>query len=385
MSDDVAGVVQELLAGLAERAAKIDSAAEIDAQTMTELADAGVFRLLRPTWCGGLESDPIAFYRIIRAIAGACGSTGWVASLLGVSAWHVALFDERAQRDVWADDPDALVCSSYAPVGRLTRAGDGYELSGHWRFTSGCAHASWALVSGTVLGDDGEPTDIMTALVPDTGYRVENAWDTVGLRGTGSYDLHADRVFVPAYRTLRNYDVALRQEPGRELNSGPLYRMPLGTMFPTAVTAPVIGLAEGCLETFLAQMRDGNRLSFGGGRAIDKQTAVGRASSDIDAAILQLEHNIGELYEHARHDADIPIELRLRARRDQAYGTERAVKAIDLVFSAAGGMSLRRGKPIERAWRDAHTSTIHAANNVGPALALYGRAAFGLPVDDMLL
>lgn len=386
MNGDVAEAVHSLLDGFAERASKVDVAGELPAQTLHELAEAGVFRMLQPKWCGGLEVDPVRYYEVIRSVAGACGSTGWVASLLGTSAWHLALFDEHAQRDVWAERPGSLVCSSYAPVGRLVPVQGGYELSGHWRFTSGSTHASWALLAGTVVADDGQPVDIVTALVPSADYRVENVWDVVGLRGTGSNDLHVDRVFVPAHRTLRNYDVALRRGPGQKLNPGPLYRMPFGAMFSCAVTAPVIGLAEGCLETFLARMRDRNRLSFGGGGlTTDKQIAVARAGSEIDAAVLQLTHNIGDLYDCARRREDVPIELRLRTRRDQACGTERAVRAIDLVFAAAGGMSLRRGNPIERAWRDAHTSSIHAANDVGPALALYGRGAFGLPVDDTML
>jgi 3-hydroxy-9,10-secoandrosta-1,3,5(10)-triene-9,17-dione monooxygenase len=77
--------------------------------------------------------------------------------------------------------------------------------------------------------------------------------------------------------------------------------------------------------------------------------------------------------------------LRLRARRDQVCGTERAVTAIDLVFQAARGLSLRRGNPIERAWRDAHAGSAHAANDVGASLAIVGRGAFGLYVDDMLV
>ena len=79
------------------------------------------------------------------------------------------------------------------------------------------------------------------------------------------------------------------------------------------------------------------------------------------------------------------MELRLRTRRDQVRGTERAVAAIDLLFKTAGGSSLRRGNPIERGWRDAHAGSVHVANDVERALALYGRSAFGLPVEDDLV
>ena len=59
------------------------------------------------------------FYQVVRAISGACGSTGWVTSVLGVHPWQLGLFDDRAQAEVWGSDPDTLVSSAYAPVGRL--------------------------------------------------------------------------------------------------------------------------------------------------------------------------------------------------------------------------------------------------------------------------
>jgi 3-hydroxy-9,10-secoandrosta-1,3,5(10)-triene-9,17-dione monooxygenase len=94
--------------------------------------------------------------------------------------------------------------------------------------------------------------------------------------------------------------------------------------------------------------------------------------------VLQLDRNIAELYACASQGREIPWELRLRA-------TERSLEAIDLLFKTAGGNSLRRGNPIERAWRDAHAGSVHVANDVERALALYGRLAFGLPVEDDLV
>ena len=83
--------------------------------------------------------------------------------------------------------------------------------------------------------------------------------------------------------------------------------------------------------------------------------------------------------------APIPMELRLRTRRDQVRGTERALEATDILLTTAGGNSLKRGNPIERAWRDVHAGSVHVANDVERTLALYGRGAFGLAVEDNLV
>ncbi|MFI9576690.1 3-hydroxy-9,10-secoandrosta-1,3,5(10)-triene-9,17-dione monooxygenase oxygenase subunit [Microbispora rosea] len=388
MSNEVLDAVRALLPKIAERARSTDEDRRVPAESIRELIRAGVFRMLQPKRYGGAESDPVSFYEVIREISAVCGSTGWTAAVLGVHPWQLALFDEAAQDEVWGSDPDALISSSYAPVGRLVPAEGGYRLSGRWRFSSGCEHASWAMVGGLVLGDQGRPVDVMTVLVPRSDYSIADVWDVIGLRGTGSNDILVEDAFVPAQRVMRNHDMAQLRGPGQEVNTGPLFRIPFGTVFTTTITAPVIGMAVGCYRSYVTAMRDRVRLSLGGGRFAEDQfaqVAVARAASEIDAAILQTDRNVRETYEHAVRGEAIPVELRLRVRRDQVRATERALEAIDILFKTAGGNSLSRGNPIERAWRDAHAGSVHVANDVERALAMYGKGEFGLAVEDNLI
>ncbi|XVQ82012.1 3-hydroxy-9,10-secoandrosta-1,3,5(10)-triene-9,17-dione monooxygenase oxygenase subunit [Microbispora siamensis] len=388
MSNEVLDAVRALLPKIAERARSTDEDRRVPAESIRELVQAGVFRMLQPKRYGGVESDPVSYYEVVREISAVCGSTGWTVAVLGVHPWQLALFDEAAQDEVWGSDPDALISSSYAPVGRLVPAEGGYRLSGRWRFSSGCEHASWAMVGGLVLGDQGKPVDFMTVLVPRSDYLIADVWDVIGLRGTGSNDIIVEDAFVPAHRVMRNYEMAQLRGPGQKVNTGPLYRIPFGTVFTTTITAPVIGMAVGCYRSYVTAMRDRVRLSLGGGRFAEDQfaqVAVARAASEIDAAILQTDRNVREMYEHAVRGETIPVELRLRVRRDQVRATERALEAIDILFKTAGGNSLSRGNPIERAWRDAHAGSVHVANDVERALAMYGKGEFGLTVEDNLI
>ncbi|WP_433873689.1 3-hydroxy-9,10-secoandrosta-1,3,5(10)-triene-9,17-dione monooxygenase oxygenase subunit [Saccharopolyspora sp. CA-218241] len=380
--------VRALLPRIAERAAVTDETSRVPVETVRELREAGFFRALRPRRYGGLEGDPVEFFRAVRSIAGACTSTGWLGAVLGVHPWQVALFDRRAQDEVWGEDPEALLSSAYAPVGALVPVDGGYALSGRWSFSSGCEHASWALLGAVVAGADGRPVDFLTVLVPRSEYAIEDVWDVVGLRGTASNDIVVERAVVPAHRVIRNYAQARLRCPGHRVNRGPLYRLPFGAVFTAAITAPILGAAEGCLRTYVETARDRTRLSLGGGRFAEDpfaHAAVARAASQIDAAVLQLERNLAELLDCAHRGEDPPRELRLRARRDQVHGTERALEAVDRLFAMAGGRALRRGDPIERAWRDVHAGGMHAANDVERTLALYGRGAFGFDVEDNLV
>lgn len=388
MTNEVLRSIRGLLPMIAERADKVDESRRVSEQVIRELGDAGLFKMLQPRRYGGTESNPVHFYEVVRAVSGVCGSTGWLASVLGVHPWHLALFDDRAQNDVWGHDDSVLVSSAYAPVGRLVPVEGGYRLTGDWHFSSGCEHASWALLGAMVVGTEGRPVDFITALVPRSDYRIHDVWDVVGMRGTASNEISAEDVFVPDYRIKRNYETAQLRGPGQKVNRGPLYRLPFATLFTTAVAAPGVGIVAGCYERYLTFMRERVRLSLGGGRFVDDQfaqVAVARASSEIDAAILQMDRNVRELWELAEAGEELPMGLRLRVRRDQVRATERALDAIDLLFKTAGGSSLSRGNAIERSWRDAHAGSVHVANEPERALALFGRGAFGLPVEDNLV
>ncbi|HAN27674.1 MAG TPA: flavin-dependent monooxygenase, partial [Haliea salexigens] len=52
-------------------------------------------------------------------------STAWVLGVVAIHNWQLALFDERAQQDVWGEDTSVLISSSYMPVGKVTRVDGG--------------------------------------------------------------------------------------------------------------------------------------------------------------------------------------------------------------------------------------------------------------------
>src|SRR5450432_237526 len=189
--------VRDLLPVLRDRAQQTEDARVVPAESVKALAETGFFRLLQPARFGGHEADPLTFYTAVRLVASACGSTGWVSSVLGVHPWHLGLFPLQAQEEVWGDDRGTRVSSSYAPTGRAQEVPGGHRLTGRWSFSSGCNHATWVLLGGIVLDDDGKPTDFRTFLLPASDYTIDDVWDTVGLRGTGSNDIIVDGVFVP--------------------------------------------------------------------------------------------------------------------------------------------------------------------------------------------
>ena len=376
----VVAAVADLLPMLRQRAQETEDNRDVPADSVKALTETGFFRLLQPASYGGLEADPIAFYTAVRLLASACGSTGWVASVLGVHPWQLALFPPRAQEEVWGADPATRMSSSYAPTGRARAVAGGYQLTGRWSFSSGAGHATWVLLGAIVLGDDNKPVDFCTFLLPGSDYAVDDVWDTVGLRGTGSNDIVVDGAFVPAHRALSFTDVNRCACPGQERNPGPLYRLPYGSVFTYAITTPVIGMATGAYEAHVAYQRDRVRAAYAGEKAGDDpfgQVRAAEAAGLIDAAWLALERNMADLMALARAGEKLPIPLRLRVRRDQVTGTAQAITAIDLLFENSGGRALKAGTPLQRFWRDAHAGRLHAINDPERALSMFGRGEFG--------
>lgn len=64
----------------------------------------------------------------------------------------------------------------------------------------------------------------------------------------------------------------------------------------------------------------------------------------------------------------------------------RAVAAIEPLFKTVGGNAQRAAarQPHRARLRDAPAGSVHVANDVERALAMYGRSAFGLTVEDNL-
>ncbi|WP_107984791.1 3-hydroxy-9,10-secoandrosta-1,3,5(10)-triene-9,17-dione monooxygenase oxygenase subunit [Rhodococcus sp. OK519] len=381
---DVFDDIRALLPVLRERAGQVEEHRQISADVIGQLTDIGFFRLLQPRAFGGFEADPRDYYAAVRSLASACGSTGWVASVVGVHPWQLALFDPRAQQDVWGENRDTLVSSAYAPMGRAIPSDGGFFFSGRWSFSSGSAHADWVLVGGLVVDDADEPIDFRTFLVPARDYRIDDVWHTVGLRGTGSNDIVIDDVFVPDHRTLSFASTVRCSGPGQAINTAPLYRLPFSAVFSTTITAPIIGMADGTYSAFTT-FQTGRTAAVSPLRLSDDQfmqAALAQSARDIELSWMQLERNFSEMLDFAHADVRIPVSLRVKTRRDQVSATGMAVGAIDRLFDHSGGGGLRTDTPIQRFWRDAHAGRAHVINDPHQPLVLFGRSELGQDIHD---
>src|SRR6185369_2136767 len=139
---------EAMIPALRARADEADRLCRLPDETIREFQEAGFFKILQPRRYGGYEMDPQAFYAVQMKVAEGCMSSAWVLGVVAVHNWQLALFDARAQEDVWGSDPATLISSSYMPKGKATPVEGGYRVTGHWGFSSGVDHCEWAFLGG---------------------------------------------------------------------------------------------------------------------------------------------------------------------------------------------------------------------------------------------
>ena len=85
--------------------------------TWANLLEGGFLRALQPARWGGGEVHIVEFIDAVVELSRASPSAGWVAGVIGVHPWQLALFDDAAQQDMWKSDPTTMHSSSYNPTG----------------------------------------------------------------------------------------------------------------------------------------------------------------------------------------------------------------------------------------------------------------------------
>jgi 3-hydroxy-9,10-secoandrosta-1,3,5(10)-triene-9,17-dione monooxygenase len=384
MSHEVLTRVDEGADFLRSNTEAAELAGQLPEQTAKQLRDIGVIRMLQPVDRGGYEADPTDFFEAVMAVARCCAAAGWVAGIVGVHPWELALMDERLQDEIWGSDPDTWIASPYAPKGIATRVDGGYLLSGRWPFSSGTDHCAWAVLGAMEADANGtvrSPPVPLHVMLPRADYHIDHdSWNVAGLSGTGSKDVIVDGAFIPDYRTLKASDLldqsAAKRSPRWDT---PLYRMPWSSIFPNAITAAVIGACEGVIDAHLDYQKD--RVGLITGPVIEDAIslhAVGQASSDVAASRTQLLSNVRHVFEVVKRGGTVDLVDRAAFRRDQVRCSWRAVEAIDRLVSLSGGTAMRRDNPVQRFWRDAHMGLHHAINVSSGVYQFYATQRMGV-------
>ncbi|HTQ33402.1 MAG TPA: acyl-CoA dehydrogenase family protein [Stellaceae bacterium] len=363
-----------LIPRLAERAPGCTAARTVPPETIADFHEAGIVNILQPRCFGGLQGRFSLFSRIVEELTFGCASSAWVYAVLAEHQWIIAQYPEKAQIDVWGDNPLAVASSSLAPRAPAKKVAGGWRLSGKFPFSSGCDYARWAIL-GAFLGAAGDAHSVAYLLVPLSDIEIVDDWQVLGLAGTGSKSLLLRDVFVPEHRCVMVSDLFAGTPPGAAVHPDyPVVRAPRGFLVSYSLPPVAIATARRALDYVCRDLS--TRLSRGVMKMAESevvQMTVGEAAAAIDAATLLLHHGRDSSTDAVSSGRKIAAAEALRARRDMVYAQHEVGWAMERLCELSGARWVYDSDPLQEMRRDVMTIITHHAASRPAAYAPYGQ------------
>lgn len=354
-SEELVARAAAMVPGLRARAAEIEAARCVPHDIIQQFKDAGFFRILQPKRFGGWEMNPVVFMRVLGELGRGCCASAWNMMILGVHNWEFGIMDERAGRDVWSEDDETIIASSYPPMGEMTKVEGGYRLKGRWPTSSGTDHGDWAFIGALKKNEKGIPVDRYALLVKRDDYEVIDDWHVFGLAGTGSKSLLIKDAFIPDHRAHSMIDYALDDRPAN-------YLFPFSMIFYSSVSAVIIGFAQGAIDVFLDQMQV--RTDNGTGAATRLSPYVKDRLANAVARVRSCRARMEQMMAHATSIVEnrelVPTDDRIHYMLDMARIGRECEEAVLLLYKCTGARGVYLSNPIQRYLRD----TLVAANHI---------------------
>jgi alkylation response protein AidB-like acyl-CoA dehydrogenase len=363
MGADAIAEARRLAPRFAARAADHDRDGSFPVDDFADLRQSGLFGLMVPERLGGIgagfaEYAAVAYelargngatalvFNMHASVTGALsGVTDELADALGLPAEALQARDDflrAAANGSWY----AVAMSERGAGSRLSQlttayeaVDGGYHLKGSKTFCSGAGYADAYLVAARNAADQ---VQVSHFVVPaGEGLQVEETWDALGMRATGSHDLHVDAT-VPAGALLGGMEGLA------------LVVAQLAPQWMVASYAAVyVGVARAAVDAAVEHV---NARKLGHLPAV--RARIGRA----DAAVAAAQLTVTEAARRVDTDPGAAETNRWVWRAKLTAGSTAAEVAASML-EAAGTSAMRRGHPLERLYRDARCGSLQPATS----------------------
>ena len=379
---EVIDAAEALLPDLRKRADETEDLRCLPDSTVSDLRKAGIHKLFTPKKYGGYEMPWGTHVDVSRTLGQACGSTGWVSSVVFTHTFLFGRFEPQAQEEVWGECPDAIISTGFAGGGQATPTDGGYVVSGRWKFASGVDHADAMLVGAKLPNSKAVFNDLWIVLKKGD-FEIIDTWYSEGLKGTGSKDIKVSEVFIPNHRTLEMSAMS-ENPPGSKLHNYYLYGVEFHSYFITLLAGPILGAARGAYNEYVQQTL-GRVGAMMGETIIDQipvQVHVAESLAELDTADMLIDNLCDRLHNLGLSGESVGGAFKLRAYRDLVMAGRLAHSSADRL-SRMMGVSAQTGRnPVQRLYRDVRTMSTHSAYHWEAAMQRSGKYIFGLPTGD---
>ncbi|MCI4136864.1 acyl-CoA/acyl-ACP dehydrogenase [Bacillus vallismortis] len=332
-----------------QTAAVDDEQGRFPAEKIQKLRDAGYTALTLPvTYGGGGISvyDMLLFQeRLARGDAPAALSIGW----------HLSVIGELGEGNNWDKGVFAFIAkevqngavinraATEANTGSPTRGGrpgtnavkkDGkWAVNGRKTFTTMSQALDYFLVTAWI--EEKQTTGVFLIHKDDPGLSIEETWDMMAMRATGSNDLVLN-------------EVMLDEEKLVEVLQGPRGAKPNGWLL--HIPAIYLGIAQAARDYAVQFAAEYSPNSLKG--PIKDVPAVQQRTGEMELELTTARHflfHIAQLYD----DPERRPHLRSELGAAKHIVTNAALSVVDKAMRIVGAKSLERTSPLQRYYRDA--------------------------------
>lgn len=349
----------------ADRAAVHDVEGSFVAESYAELKEAGFFAAAVPAELGGGGLSHSEMCDVLRVLAHYCPSTALTLSM------HQHLVAANVYKYLKCQPGEALLRKVVDGTllistggrdwlesnGQMKRVEGGYLVSARKAFASGSQMGD-IFVTSAPYDDPEEGSLVLHFGVPATseGVRIEDDWDVLGMRGTGSRSIVMEDVFVP------DSAIALKRKQGVW---HPVWGVVLMVAMPL-IMAVYLGVTEAAFEKAKKQAQKKNDPSI--------PYLLGEMSNLMTMAQLAVKDMIAV---SNNYDFEPTVENANAILIRKTIATNALLATSEKALELAGGIGFYRGFGLERLLRDAHAAQFHPLPEKQQQL-FTGRVALGL-------
>lgn len=331
------------------RAAKVDEEASFPFENIEELKASGYTQLTLPKEFGGEE---ITLYELVRLQEQIAIGDGATALSIG---WHMGILKNLAEKRIWSEEvykrivedvkKGALLNGAASepqtgsptrggkPTTTATKTGKGWVLNGRKTFTTMSPVLDYFIVSASVIDSDVVGNFLVRRSLP--GVEIEETWDSIAMRGTGSHDLVLKDVVV------ESEDFVERFVPGKKSANGWMLHIP----------ACYLGIAQAAQKYAIAFAKSYSPNSISG--TISDIPTVQQRIGEMELTILEAKHflySVAKQWDSSTEEERLRLNAELGAVKHSV--TNKAFHVVDLAMRVVGARSLSQQNPLQRYYRD---------------------------------
>lgn len=355
----------DLATRFAERAPEHDRNGSTPHENFDDLRAAKLHLLPVPEKYGGWGATLPEAVRVVERLARGDGATALVFDM------HVQVVGSLAETRPWDEVRFAEFCRQIMEQGALINAaatepqlgspsrgglpatkahwdGSVWRITGRKSWASGAPVLSHFLIPAVIEDAPEDTVGIFLMTMDRPGIQIEETWDPLGMRATGSHDLVMEDVPIESHHLVTK----------RAPNVPDPSRFSGAAWFGLTVSAVYLGIAEAARDVAIkfAQERKPTALQ---GASIATLEPIQRLVGQLEAELLTARSLLYATAEAWDKRPEQRADLAAHVGLAKATATQHAVNATDLALRVVGGQSMARSFPLERLFRDVRAGLFH--------------------------